>query len=139
MSEGHAGIRSALAPTRPVAFVRRIATPIWFRVGIVATLEVPGRRTGATLRVSLIPIHVDGRWYLMAFGGTTDWALNLRAAGLGELRHKGRTQAFRAVEVDGNERERAIAAYLAKAGPITKDFNRRPAPADHPTFRVDPV
>jgi deazaflavin-dependent oxidoreductase (nitroreductase family) len=129
----------ALAPTRPVAFIRRLAGPVWQRVGIAAVLEVPGWRSGATMRVPLIPAKVDRTLYLMAFGGVTDWARNLRAAGRGELRYRGRTVVFKATEVDGAERDRAIAAYLAGSGPLRKDFNRRPNAADHPTFRVDPI
>jgi len=75
----------------------------------------------------------------MAFGGVTDWARNLRAAGRGGLRHKGHSDAFTAIEVDGNERDRVIAAYLAKMGPIRRDFGRRPDAADHPVFRVEPI
>jgi hypothetical protein len=52
---------------------------------------------------------------------------------------KGRTQAFTAIEVEGNERDRVIAAYLARMGPIKRDFDRRPGAADHPTFRVEPI
>ena len=132
-------VSAALAPTRAVALIRRIARPIWLLVGIAAVLEVPGRRTGTPLRVSLIPVELDGTWYLMSFGGVTDWARNLRAAGRGELRRKGRTEAFTAIEVDGNERDRVIAAYLARLGPIRRDFDRRPGAADHPTFRVEPI
>lgn len=77
--------------------------------------------------------------YLLAFGGVTQWARNLRAAGRGELQHRGRTQAFTAIEVEGDERDRVITRYLAGSGPIKKDFYRRPGAGDHPTFRVDPV
>ena len=129
----------AFAPTRPVALVRRIARPLWQRVGIAAVLEVPGRRRGRTVRVPLIPARLEGKLYLMAFGGVTDWARNLRAAGRGALRYRGRTIVFKATEVDGAERDRAIAAYLAGSGPVRRDFNRRPNADDHPTFRVDPI
>jgi deazaflavin-dependent oxidoreductase (nitroreductase family) len=130
----------ALPPTRTVALMRRLASPIWLRVGIAAVLEVPGRRTGTPRSVTLVPVEVDGTSYLMAFSGLTDWARNLRTAGRGELRRKGRTEAFTAIEVDGNERDRAIAAYLARLPkPVRKDFDRRPGAADHPTFRVEPI
>ena len=132
-------VSPALAPTRGVALIRRIARPVWLLVGIVAILEVPGRRTGSPLRVSVIPFDMDGNSYLVSFGGVTDWARNLRAAGRGELRRKGRTQPFTAVEVDGDERNRVIAAYLARSGPIKRDFYRRPDAADHPVFRVDSI
>ncbi len=131
--------RAALAPTRPVAFVRRLARRPWLLVGIAAILEVPGRRSGTIRQVSLIPVELGGSLYLLSFGGVTDWARNLRAAGGGSLRGKGRTQAFTAIEVEGVERERVIGAYLAGSGPVKRDFNRRPQPADHPTFKVVPV
>jgi hypothetical protein len=72
--------------------------------------------------------------------GVTDWVRNLRAAGRGELRRKGRTEPFTAVEVDGNERDRVIAAFYAKTPkPLRRDFNRLPGAADHPTFRMEPI
>ena len=91
----------ALPPTRTVRLIRRIAGPIWQFAGVAAVLHVPRRRSGTIRRVALIPVTVDGTKYLMAFGGVTEWARDLRAAGKGELRHKGRTMAFTAVEVDG--------------------------------------
>ena len=128
-----------LAPTRAVAFIRRLARPMWLLVGVAATLEVPGRRTGSLTSVTVIPVRVDGHRYLMSMGGPTDWVLNLRAAGRGELRHRRRKQAFNAVEVQGSERDRAIAAYVAKLGPFKRDFDRRPGAEDHPTFRLDSI
>lgn len=131
--------QAALSPNRPVALVRRVAGPIWLLVGIAAVLEVPGRRTGTPMRVMLIPVRLDGALYLLSFGGVTDWARNLRSAGRGKLRHKRRTEEFAATEIAGDERDRVIAKYLAGSGPIRTDFNRRPAPGDHPTFRLDPI
>jgi deazaflavin-dependent oxidoreductase (nitroreductase family) len=139
MDEGLDGVGAPLAPTRAVALIRRLAGPIWLRVGVVAVLEVPGRRSGSPLSVSVIPVKVDGNSYLVAFGGVTNWARNLRAAGHAELRRKGRIQAFTVIEVDGDERDRAIAKYLAGSGPMKKDFYRRPNAADHPVFRLDQI
>ena len=130
---------AALAPTRPVALIRRLAGPIWLRVGILAILEVPGRRSGTVLRVKVIPVPLDGKLYLVSFGGVTNWARNLRAAGRGELSRRGRTEPFTAVEVEGNERDRAIGKYLAGSGLVGRDFNRRPDVADHPVFRLEPI
>jgi deazaflavin-dependent oxidoreductase (nitroreductase family) len=129
----------ALAPTRGVALIRRIAGPIWQMVGIAAVLTVADRRTGTPRRVPLIPIKVDGSWYVLSFGGVTEWSLDLRAAGRGELRRKGRTEAYTAIEVESDERERVIAAYLRGSGPVRKDFERRPNAADHPAFRLEPL
>jgi deazaflavin-dependent oxidoreductase (nitroreductase family) len=133
-------VAAALSPTRRIALIRRLLRPIWLRVGLAAILEVPGRRTGTPLQVSLIPWKVDGTWYLMSQYGVTDWVRNLRAAGRGRLRRKGRTETFIAIEVDGEERERVIAAFNARTPkPFKTDFVRRPDAVDHPSFRVEPV
>jgi hypothetical protein len=72
--------------------------------------------------------------------GVTDWVLNLRVAGRGELRRKGRTTAFTAIEVDGAERDRVIAAFHARTPkPFSRDFDQRPDAGEHPTFRMDAI
>ena len=76
----------------------------------------------------------------MSFSGLTNWVRNLRAVGRWDLRRKGRAEAFTAIEVDGSERDRVIAAYLARLPkPFKRDFGRRPDAADHPAFRVDSI
>ena len=113
---------------------------MWLRVGLAAVLEVPGRRTARPIHVTVIPWELDGTVYLMSQYGLTDWVRNLRAAGRGELRRKGRTEAFSAVEVDGDERDRVIAAFNTKTPKLfRKDFEQRPGAAHHPTFRVEPI
>jgi deazaflavin-dependent oxidoreductase (nitroreductase family) len=117
-----------------------VASPIWLRAGLAAILEVPGRRSGTVHHVTLIPWDVDGTGYLMSQYGATDWVRNLRAAGRGQLRHKGRTRTFTAVEVEGSERERVLATFKARTpGPFRRDFDQRPGAADHPTFRMQPI
>ena len=129
-----------LPPSRTLRVLRRIFNPLWMRVGLAAVLEVPGRRTGTPTYATVIPWEVDGTVYLMSQYGASNWVRNLRAAGRGELRRKAQTQAFSAVEVDGDERDRVLAVFNAKTPkPFNRDFNRRPAPADHPTFRVEPI
>jgi deazaflavin-dependent oxidoreductase (nitroreductase family) len=133
-------VSTAPSPSRAIALVRRVAGPIWLWGGITAVLEVPGRRTGTPLHITLFPVEVDGTWYLLSQYGVTDWVRNLRAAGRGELRRKGHTKAFTAVEVDGNERDQVIAAFHARTPkPFSRDFDQRPGAADHPTFRVEPI
>jgi deazaflavin-dependent oxidoreductase (nitroreductase family) len=140
MDEGPHDDGAALAPTRPVAFIRKVASPLWLLIGMAAVLEVPGRRTGTPRRATIIPVDIDGTTYLMGFTGVTGWVRNLRAAGRGTLRRKGRTDPVTAIEVGGDERDRVIAAYLARLpGFIEKDFERRPGAADHPVFKVDVV
>jgi deazaflavin-dependent oxidoreductase (nitroreductase family) len=141
MPQGPQVVSAALSPTRRLALIRRLLLrPIWLRVGLAAVLEVPGRRTGTPLQVSLVPWEVEGTWYLMSQYGVTDWVRNLRAARRGKLRRKGSTETFIAIEVDGEERDRVIAAFQARTPkPFKKDFDRRPGAADHPTFRVEPI
>ena len=113
---------------------------MWLRGGLAAILEVPGRRTGTPTHITVIPWEVGGTVYLMSQYGVSNWVRNLRAAGRGELRRKGRKEAFTAVEVDGDERDRVLAVFHSKTPkPFSNDFNRRPAPGDHPTFRVEPI
>ena len=128
---------AALRPTRLVAFIRRVAGPVWRVVGRAAVIELVGRRSGKTMRVSVIPVDLDGNTYVLSFGGVTEWSRNLRAAPQGNLVRRGKKSAFTAVEVADEERERVIARYLAGTGPLKKDFYRRPDSADHPTFRLE--
>lgn len=131
---------SPITPGRGITFVRRIAGPLWLRQGFTVLLEVPGRRTGTPLRVSLFPVEVDGTSYLLSQYGASDWVRNLRAAGRGEVSRKGHAATFAAVEVEGAERDRVIAAFRAKTPrPFRGDFEQRPAAASHPTFRLEPI
>ena len=127
-------------PSRQVVLFRRVFGPIMLRVGLFAVLEVPGRRTATPLHVTLAVWDVEGNTYLLSQYGVSDWVRNLRAAGDATLRRKGHTEAFTAIEVDGDERGRVIAAFYAKADRwLKQDFDRLPAAADHPTFRVEPI
>lgn len=110
---------------------------MWRLVGLVATIEVKRRTTGKLRRVSVIPVDLDGNVYVLAFGGLTEWARDLRVSGGGRFYRRRRGRDFIATEVEGDERERVIAKYLAGSGPVRKDFNRNPEPSQHPTFRLD--
>jgi deazaflavin-dependent oxidoreductase (nitroreductase family) len=130
----------ALSPNRIVTLGRRIFGRILWRARLSAVLEVPGRRTGRPVRVTLAPWEVDGTRYLMSQYGLTDWVRNLRAAGRGQLHSKDRSESFTAIEVDGEERDRVIATFHAKADKLlNRDFDRLPDAADHPTFRIEPI
>jgi deazaflavin-dependent oxidoreductase (nitroreductase family) len=127
----------ALSPNRVVRLGRRVFDRLLRRAGLTAVLEVPGRRTGKPVRTTLAPWEVDGTRYLMSQYGLTEWVRNLRAAGGGQLHYKDRTETFSAIEVEGEERDRVIGAFRAKADRfLNRDFDRLPDAADHPTFRV---
>jgi len=130
---------ATLQPIRSVALIRRVGGPVLRRAGIFGVLEVPRRRTGAAQICSLFMVRVAGQLYVVALGGETDWALNLRAAGLAMLTRGNNSVACSATEVVGQERDRAIAAYLSSFPPLKRDYNRRPEAQHHPTFRLEPM
>jgi len=122
----------------PNFFVSRVVNPVIMKLGLTPTLAVRGRRTGQWRVVPVMPIEHEGSRYLVAPRGNTEWSRNLRAAAAGELRRRGRKEAFRAVEVNGAEREHVVAAYRQKVGGVVRaEFQRLPEPADHPTFRME--
>jgi deazaflavin-dependent oxidoreductase (nitroreductase family) len=126
----------------PSGFVMtHLVNPIVQRLGGTSVLIVPGCKSGQPRPVPLgRPFDLDGIRYLVAGGGETHWVRNLRAAGRGELRLHGTTTPFRAVEIDGPERDRIVAAYRAKQGRTVDGFFKElPAATDHPVFRVEPV
>jgi deazaflavin-dependent oxidoreductase (nitroreductase family) len=134
-------------PVDPVRYVRptfvmaHLVNPVVARLGGTLVLVVRGRRSGQLVRVPLgRPFDLDGVRYLVSGGGETHWVRNLRAAGTGELLLHGTRTAFRAVDVDGSERDRIVAAYRAKQGQSVAPFFRAlPEPRDHPVFRVEPT
>jgi len=118
-----------------------IVNPIVQRLRGTLVLIVPGRQSGQPRTVPLgRPFEDDGIRYLVAGGGETQWVRNLRAAGRGQLRFHGATTPFRAVEIEGLDRDRIVATYRAKQGRTVEGFFRElPEPADHPVFRVEPL
>jgi deazaflavin-dependent oxidoreductase (nitroreductase family) len=137
MDERPDAVGAALSPSLTLTLIRRVARPIWLRVGLAAAVEIPDRRSGTPVHVTLIPWEVDGTWYLLSHYGVARWVRNIRAQGRCELHHKGRSEAFNAIEVEGDERDRVIATFRARTPkPFRRDFERRPGAADHPTFKL---
>jgi len=120
--------------------VNRLISPLIMQLGVATTLVVEGRTSGHARRTPVAPIEVAGQRYLVAYPGLSHWVRNLRAVGRGELRRRGVVEAFVAFEVDGAERDRVVDAYRAAAPRyVRKVFEKIPAPADHPTFRIEPA
>jgi deazaflavin-dependent oxidoreductase (nitroreductase family) len=129
----------ARAYLKPSFFMKFVIGPLAIRSGKVPVLTVIGRSSGNPRSVPIgKPVEVRGSRYLVSPRGETHWVLNLRKAGCGRLRSHGLIESFLAVEVDGLERDRAIAAYRTQAGErIEPAFKRLPDAEDHPTFRID--
>jgi deazaflavin-dependent oxidoreductase (nitroreductase family) len=128
-----------VAYLRPGFFIRRIANPLVQLFGAATTLAVRGRRSGEWHTVPVNVLELDGDRYLVAPRGEAQWVRNLRAAGGGELRRRGKAELFRATEVeDVDAKARIVGAYLDRWGRQVKaQFEQLPDPADHPVFRIE--
>ena len=115
----------------------------------LVTLEVPGRRSGRTIRFPLVMVVVEGERYLVSMlGEGTNWVRNVRSAG-GDavLRHGRREEVHLQEEVEPERRAPVLKAYLGRAPnarahvPVGKDVPlaefERVAPR-FPVFRVVP-
>jgi F420H(2)-dependent quinone reductase len=82
----------------------------------LATLEIPGRRTGRVISFPVVIADHEGERYLVAMlGEDTNWVRNARAArGRAVLRH-GRRETVRLEEVDPEARPQILRRYLACA------------------------
>ncbi|HET7465418.1 MAG TPA: nitroreductase/quinone reductase family protein [Candidatus Dormibacteraeota bacterium] len=130
---------SSQAPyIRDGIIMTRLVNPLvaFLRLGTI--LIVKGRKTGRMIKIPLgQPLEFEGKRYLVAGRGNTNWVRNLRAAGGGMLRSQGHLEEFQAVELTGRDQERVIAEYRTRMGRMVDGmFRQIPSPADHPVFRV---
>lgn len=112
-------------------------------------LEVAGRTSGRPRRTPVNLLTLDGRRYLVAPRGHTQWVRNLRAAGRGRLLVGRRTEPFVAAELSDDEKVEVLRAYLRRwkwevgaffggVGPDAPDADLRRIAPDHPVFRITP-
>jgi hypothetical protein len=90
----------------------------------------------------------DGKQYLVAPRGQTQWVRNLRVAGEGELLLGKRVEPFKAFEIGDDQKIPILRAYLKRwkaevgmffsgvSADSPEESLRRIAP-DHPVFRVE--
>jgi deazaflavin-dependent oxidoreductase (nitroreductase family) len=93
-----------------VAAATRVGLSVWGS----RVLEVRGRTSGEWRSTPVNLLTVDGRRYLVAPRGVTQWVRNLRVAGDGRLRLGRRVEAFRATEVDDADKVEILRAYLRR-------------------------
>jgi hypothetical protein len=129
-------------PSRPAArrasVASRILNPMIMKVRLLP-FPARDRDDAASRLVPVRPIEYEGARYVVANRGPGQWAQNLRAAGGGELLGQRGRKRFRAVEVNGIERERVVSAYRRQLGQAVRAyFEKLPSAADHPTFRIEP-
>ena len=111
-------------------------------------LEVKGRKSGQWRSTPVNLLEVDGRQYLVAPRGNTQWVRNMRAAGGGRLKLGRKTEDFKATEVLDDSRATLLRAYLKKwkwevgaffdgVGPDSSDEQLLAVAPDHPVFKID--
>jgi deazaflavin-dependent oxidoreductase (nitroreductase family) len=109
------------------------------RMGVVTALAVRGRRSGKWRSVPVNVLEFDGDRYLVAPRGNTEWVRNLRVAGGGELRRRGKAESFTATEIPDAAKPPIIDAYLERwRGQVKGQFEALPNPEQHPVFRIEP-
>ena len=113
-------------------------------------LRVRGRSSGEWRSQPVNLLTFEGRRYLVAPRGLTQWVRNIRVSGEGELLLGSKAERFRAVEIPDAEKLPILRAYLkiwkAEVGVFfqgvdagSSEENLRRIAPDHPVFRVEPV
>src|ERR671925_2236782 len=110
-------------------------------------LAVRGRTSGEWRTTPVNLLGHEGRRYLVAPRGETQWVRNLRAAGTGELRVGKRAESFRGRELADDEKVPVLRAYLRRwkaetgvffegTGADSTDDQIRAIAPKHPAFEV---
>ena len=77
-------------------------------------LRVRGRKSGKQRGVVINLLTVDGVDYLVSPRGNTQWARNVRAAGVVEMGPRWRSARLRVTEVDDAAKPEVLRRYLAR-------------------------
>jgi deazaflavin-dependent oxidoreductase (nitroreductase family) len=87
-------------------------TRLGVKTGPVNVITVAGRRSGRPRSTPVTPWLVDGKRYVIAGIGTSDWARNARAAGAGTLTSGRSVTRVRLTEVTDPElKKRVVTAF----------------------------
>ena|ERR1022692_666182 len=105
-----AGRRIGAAFNSFVAALTRHGVSVWGS----RVLYVRGRTSGEWRSTPVNPLPYNGRRYLVAPRGHTQWVRNLRVAGGGELRVGKRVERFTATELPDEQKPEILRAYLKR-------------------------
>jgi len=111
-------------------------------------LYVRGRSSGQWRSTPVNLLTHDGRRYLVAPRGETQWVRNLRAAGGGELRVGRKAEEFTATEIADEQKPEILRAYLRRwkfevgvffggVGPDAPDSGLLAIAPGYPVFLID--
>jgi deazaflavin-dependent oxidoreductase (nitroreductase family) len=129
---------------RMVAGATRLGLSVWGS----RVLQVRGRTSGQWRETPVNLLTFQGRQYLVAPRGVTQWVRNLRVAGEGNLRLGRKVQRFRASEVADADKVEILRAYLRRwkaevgvffggVGADSADSELQRIAPDHPVFLVE--
>ena len=113
-------------------------------------LAVRGRKSGEWRTIPVNLLTFEGKEYLVAPRGETEWVRNMRVAHGGELRLGKKVQSFRAAELDDDAKVPLLRAYLKRwkmetgvffegASAGSTDEQLRAIAPNHPAFEVQPA
>ena len=130
---------------RGVEGLTRLGVSVWGS----RTLAVRGRKSGEWRTTPVNLLTFDGKQYLVAPRGETEWVRNMRVARRGELRLGKKMEPFSAVEVDDDAKVPLLRAYLKRwkmetgqffdgATADSTDEELRAIAPKHPAFEVRP-
>jgi deazaflavin-dependent oxidoreductase (nitroreductase family) len=129
-----------------VAICTRLGLSVWGS----RVLRVRGRSSGEWRSSPVNLLTYEGKQYLVAPRGHTQWVRNIRISGAGELQLGSRVQPFRAVEIPDDEKVPLLRHYLKRwkfevgmffggVSDTSPDAELRRIAPDHPVFRVEPA
>lgn len=128
-----------------VAGLTRLGISVWGS----RVLEVRGRKSGESRRTPVNVLTFEGRRYLVAPRGDTQWARNLRSSGEGRLLiGPRRSERFAATELSDDHKPPILRAYLKRwkfevgaffdgVGPDSSEDELLAAAPKHPVFRLN--
>jgi deazaflavin-dependent oxidoreductase (nitroreductase family) len=126
-----------------VAALARLGISVWGS----RMLSVQGRKSGQWRSNPVNLLTYQGKRYLVAPRGQTQWVRNLRAAGEGELRLGRRVERFVPSELGDDEKPPVLRAYLKRwkfevgaffdgVGPDASEQELRRIAPGYPVFRL---
>ena len=129
-----------------VAICTRLGLSVWGS----RVLRVRGRKSGEWRSSPVNLLTYEGRQYLVAPRGHTQWVRNIRISGAGELQLGSRVQPFRAIEIPDDQKVPLLRHYLKRwkfevgmffggVSDSSPDAELRRIAPDHPVFRVEPA
>lgn len=128
-----------------VGLLTRLGVSIWGS----RVLRVRGRKSGQLRSSPVNLLTYQGKQYLVAPRGQTQWVRNIRVTGEGELVLGGKAERFEAVEISDVDKVSILREYLKRwsfevgvffrgVGPEAPESELKRIAPDHPVFRVEP-